>query len=175
MTNVENLACVVLNASFEPLSVVSSSRALVLVFDGRATVVENHPSLIFRSATQAFPAPVSVVLREYKKSRPAFRAPAQLTQRNLFIRDKHTCVYCNRERKNLGRSEFLTRDHVHPLSKGGRDVWTNVVTACNKCNNKKANMMLEDVDMKLPKIPNVPSVFEIWSRNNKNLRQLPNY
>lgn len=173
MTKVESLSCVVLNSSYELLSIVPSSRALILVFDGRASVVENHPELVFRSAREQFSAPTSVVLKEYKKSRPAFRAAAQLTQRNLFIRDKHTCAYCNKERKDLSKKEFLTRDHVHPLSKGGRDVWNNVVTACNKCNNKKADMMLGECGMELLRQPSVPTVFEIWSRNSKNLRHLP--
>jgi 5-methylcytosine-specific restriction endonuclease McrA len=69
----------------------------------------------------------------------------------------------------LGKKEFLTRDHIHPICRGGKDVWTNVVTACNKCNNKKADFTLDETGMKLPKQPVIPTVFEIWARNRKHV------
>lgn len=171
--NVDNISCVILNASYEPLSIVPSSRALCLVLEGKASVVEEHPELAFRSAKISFPAPTQVVLKEYKKARPAFRAAAQLTQRNLFIRDNWTCGYCGTHRKDLKKKQFLTRDHIHPMSKGGRDIWTNVMTACNACNNIKADIKLEDCNMKLRKQPTIPTVFEIWSRNSNSFRQIP--
>jgi len=66
----------------------------------------------------------------------------------------------------LKDGDFLTRDHVHPQSKGGKDAWTNVLTACNRCNNKKADFLLSEVNMKPLKEPVAPTVFEIWSKNN---------
>lgn len=170
---VDNVSCVILNTSYEPLSIVPSSRALCLVLEGKASVVEEHPDLAFRSARARFPAPTQVVLKEYKKSRPAFRAAAQLTQRNLFIRDNWTCGYCGTHKRDLKKNQFLTRDHIEPMSKGGRDIWTNVMTACNSCNNVKADIRLANCDMKLRKQPNIPTVFEIWSRSSNNLRQIP--
>ncbi len=172
-TSVDHLSCVVYNSSYEPLSVIRSREAVVHLYEGKATVIEEHPSLVFRSAKLSIPAPTQIVLKEYKRSRPAFRAAAQLTQRNLFVRDKYTCAYCNKSRSNLGHKEFLTRDHIVPLSRGGLDIWTNVVTACNKCNNKKADLMLSECKMVLLRQPKIPSVFELWSKSSKSIKHLP--
>jgi len=163
----ENTRCVILNASYEPLSVVSAKRGLILVIEGKAMMSEKHPNGVVRSATKKFPIPTQIVLKEYIKSRPAMRVPAQLTRRNLLIRDGHTCQYCGRHKKELADDEFMTRDHVHPLRQGGKDEWKNVVSSCNRCNNKKADYTLEEAKqffgMELRSKPKVPTVFEIWS------------
>lgn len=165
---IDSTRCVVLNASYEPLSIVSARRGLRLVMDGKAIVGESHPTAVVRSEKAIFPVPTQIVLREYVKSRPAFRAPAQLTQRNLFVRDHYTCQYCGRKKHELKKGEILTRDHIHPLEKGGKNEWLNVVTACNTCNNKKANYYLEQAyemwGMTLLSKPKVPTVFEIWAK-----------
>ena len=98
-----------------------------------------------------------------------FRTKALLTQRNLFIRDQYTCQYCGRTKQQIKHSEFLTRDHVIPRHMGGKDVWENVVTSCNSCNNKKAYHLLEDINMTLLKIPTAPTIFELWTRQQKRL------
>ena len=160
--------CIVLNASYEPLSVVSGRRALFLYLKGKAVITEEHPDRFISSVTKKFPIPTQIVLKEYIKSRPAYRQPAQLTQRNLFIRDKYTCQYCGIERKDLPSSQFMTRDHVHPTAKGGKDKWENVVTSCNKCNNKKGSYTMKEAEdffgMSLQRKPRWPTVFEILSR-----------
>jgi 5-methylcytosine-specific restriction endonuclease McrA len=165
---IDSTRAVVLNSSYEPLSVISSRRALVLVLEGKATISEQHPSAVIRSPSRVFPIPTQIVLKEYVKSRSAFRVPAQLTQRNLFIRDDYTCQYCGRKKKDLAVGEFLTRDHLIPTVRGGKDVWLNVVAACNKCNNKKANYTVEEAGelfgMQLLSQPTVPTVFSIWAK-----------
>lgn len=139
-----------------------------MVLEGKAIVGEEHPTAVARSATQTFPIPVQVVLKRYVKSRPVFRVPAQLTQRNLFVRDGYTCQYCGRTKKELKKGEFLTRDHLVPSVKGGKDTWLNVTTACNACNNKKADYTLVEAQtlfgMALQSVPKQPTVFEIWAR-----------
>lgn len=165
--------CVILNASYEPLSVVSAKRGLILVLAGKAVISEKHPTVVVHSPTKKFPLPTQVRLKDYIKSRPAMRAPATLTQRNLFIRDKYTCQYCGRTKKELKDREFLTRDHIHPTCRGGKDIWTNVITACIRCNNKKGEYTMEEarkfVNMTLLKKPNKPTVFEIWARTDLKL------
>ena len=77
-------------------------------------------------------------------------------QRNrlqLFRRDRHTCAYCGGEFNFLR----LTRDHLLPVSRGGRDVWMNVVAACRRCNQRKENRLPHEVGMKLARRPFVPS------------------
>ena len=164
----DSIRCVVLNASYEPLSVVSARRGLRLVMKGEAIVGEAHPTAVVRSEKTTWSVPTQVVMRRYIKSPSVFRKPAQLTQRNLFVRDHYTCQYCGRMKKDLRSGERLTRDHIHPLEKGGKNEWLNVTTACNSCNNKKANMLLEQAyemfGMTLRTTPRVPSVFDIWAR-----------
>jgi 5-methylcytosine-specific restriction endonuclease McrA len=163
----ESTRCVVLNTTYEPITVISSKRALILFLEGKATIVEEHPELVVRSPNQTFPVPTSIVLKQFVKGRMVFRTKALLTQRNLFIRDEYTCQYCGRARQNLKSSEFLTRDHVAPRHVGGKDVWENVVTCCNSCNNKKAYHLLSEIDMKLMKKPVSPTIFELWTRQHK--------
>jgi len=159
--------CVVLNATYEPITIVSSKRALILFLEGKAMIVEEHPELVVRSPSQTFPVPTSIVLKHFVKGRMVFRTKALLTQRNLFIRDQYTCQYCGRNKQQLKSSEFLTRDHVMPRHIGGRDIWENVVTCCNSCNNKKAYHLLEDINMTLLKVPTAPTIFELWTRQQK--------
>jgi 5-methylcytosine-specific restriction endonuclease McrA len=159
--------CVVLNATYEPITIVSSKRALILFLEGKAMIVEEHPELVVRSPSQTFPVPTSIVLKHFVKGRMVFRTKALLTQRNLFIRDQYTCQYCGRNKQQLRSSEFLTRDHVIPRHMGGRDIWENVVTCCNSCNNKKAYHLLEDINMTLLKVPSAPTIFELWTRQQK--------
>ena len=159
--------CVVLNATYEPITIVSSKRALILYLEGKAMIVEEHPDLVVRSPNQTFPVPTSIVLKHFVKGRMVFRTKALLTQRNLFIRDQYTCQYCGRTKQQIRHSEFLTRDHVIPRHMGGKDIWENVVTSCNSCNNKKAYHLLEDINMKLLTIPRSPTIFELWTRQQK--------
>ncbi|TLM77201.1 HNH endonuclease [Microbulbifer harenosus] len=89
-----------------------------------------------------------------RMARPRNRPP--LTNRALFARDEHTCLYCG----SWFPLRELTRDHVHPVSKGGRDAWENVVTACRRCNQHKGNRLLQDIDMELLALPFVPNAAE---------------
>ena len=161
----ETTRCVVLNASYEPLSVVPSKRALLLVLEGKATVVEEHPFLVVRSVKQAFKVPIMVALKVFVHGRKVFHTRAALTQRNLFIRDNHSCQYCGRHKSAFRSHEFLTRDHVIPECRGGKTSWDNLVTACSTCNNKKADYHLHQVNMKLLKEPFAPTLFELWMKH----------
>lgn len=160
----ESTRCVVLNATYEPITIISAKRALILSIEGKATVVEEHPELVVRSPNKTFPVPTSIVLKQYVKGRMVFRTKALLTQKNMFIRDGWTCQYCMRHRSKLKAQESLTRDHVLPRAKGGKDVWENVVTSCSTCNNNKAYFTLDELGWKLPKTPVSPTIFEIWTR-----------
>lgn len=75
-----------------------------------------------------------------------------LTNSNLFARDLHICGYCGR----LTPDDKLTRDHIVPKSRGGKDVWTNVIACCKKCNNHKDSSMLHEVGLELIWVPYTP-------------------
>ena len=167
---IDSVRCEVLNATYEPLTIVSGRRGLVLFLKGKAEILQEHTSYTVTSGDDIHPLPIQIRLYTMVKGRPSTRAPAQLNNRNLFIRDRFTCQYCGRRRGELKPKEFLTRDHIHPRDKGGKDEWGNVVTACNRCNNKKANFTLDELEksgtpMTLNCVPHKPTVFEIWSKS----------
>ena len=146
---------------------MSAKRALILVFEEKAVVVEEHPTMRLRSPSTTIGVPVMIALKKYVKTRRVFHNPASLTQRNLFVRDNYTCQYCGRHRSTFRNNETLTRDHIFPESKGGGNTWENLVTACSSCNNKKADSLLEDTKMVLLKKPTIPSLYELWMRNSQ--------
>jgi 5-methylcytosine-specific restriction endonuclease McrA len=88
-----------------------------------------------------------------------------LTNAALFARDKHLCLYCG---NHFHRHE-LTRDHVHPVSRGGQDVWENVVSACTHCNLRKGNRTPQQAHMPLLAVPYRPSWVEHLILSNRNI------
>lgn len=88
-----------------------------------------------------------------------------LENKFLFRRDKNICLYCGGE---FGVHD-LSRDHVQPISRGGRDEWTNVVTSCRRCNNRKADRSPEQAHMELLAIPFVPNQYEFLYLSNHNV------
>lgn len=166
------IRCEVYNASYEPLTTVTGRRALTLYLKGKATIIEEHATFSVHSEDAIHPVPTRIVLNYMVKGIRSTVTPAVLTQRNLFIRDGHTCQYCLRHKSELEDGEKLTRDHVHPKDLGGLDIWENVVTACQKCNNKKANKLLHQVGYKLHRDPFQPTRYEIWNRNRSKKQQV---
>jgi 5-methylcytosine-specific restriction endonuclease McrA len=141
------LGCLALNASFEPLTMVPLKRALRLVIDGKAEIVEADRSRAVRSERLAIPRPAVIRLRKFVHVPRRFRR--QVTNTFLFARDGYRCQYCGRASFELRPRESLTRDHVVPISRGGLNVWTNVVTACSACNTRKANHLATECGMHL--------------------------
>lgn len=88
-----------------------------------------------------------------------------LTNKSLFARDQNVCAYCGGE----FTYKDLSREHVTPRSKGGPDIWENVVTACKRCNNKKDNKTLADVGMKLLYVPYKPCRSQHLILQNRNI------
>ena len=134
------LLCLVYNTTGEPIELVPSLMGLVLHLRGKAVILETVPGRFARSPRLTFPLPASVVLRKHRRLGSRV---ATLTNEHLFLRDGHRCAYCGRHRRELGARERLTRDHLVPRSKGGADVWLNVVTACSSCNHRKNDRLLE--------------------------------
>ena len=137
--------CLALNASFEPLTLVPLHRALRLVIDGKAEVVEADRANPVRSERLTMPRPAVIRLTKFIHVPRRFRK--QVTNTFLFARDRYRCQYCGRAGIELRPREALTRDHVVPLSRGGLNVWDNVVTACSPCNTRKANHLPTEIGM----------------------------
>lgn len=92
--------------------------------------------------------------RNVERNRSQYTPP--LNNTTLFKRDANICMYCG---QRYSKSE-LTRDHVTPMSRGGGDVWTNVVTACRRCNNHKGGRRPEEAGMQLLAVPFTPTYAE---------------
>lgn len=148
------VGCLALNASFEPLTMVPLKRALRLVIDGKAEIVEADRERHVRSEHLALPRPAVIRLRKFVHVPRRFRR--QVTNTFLFARDGYRCQYCDRAGFELRPRESLTRDHVVPISRGGLNIWTNVVTACSSCNTRKANHLLSECGMHLLHAPSEP-------------------
>ena len=138
----------VLNASYEPLNVCTVRRAHVLLYKGKAEVVEELDQPL-RSATTSFVWPHVIRLVHYVRVPRAIQR--KISRRALFARDGWRCVYCG---TTSGR---LTLDHVVPRSKGGESIWENVVTACAPCNLRKGDRSLQQAGMELPHPPRAPA------------------
>ena len=156
------MGCLALNASFEPLTILPVERALRLVIDAKAEVLEVDARRFFRSQWQEIPCPVVIRLARFVHVPHRFRR--QVTNTFLFARDGYRCQYCARHRADLRDREFLTRDHVVPLSSGGGNGWDNVVTACSTCNNRKAHHLPEQCGMFPKRPPLEPNHVElVWA------------
>jgi 5-methylcytosine-specific restriction endonuclease McrA len=138
-------AALVLNATYEPLCVVSLRRAVVLVLAEKAVVVEES-SQVMHSERLAVPVPTVVRLARFV--RVPFRHEVPLTRRAVLDRDGHACAYCG------GKAETI--DHVRPRSRGGPHTWTNVVAACSRCNHRKGDRLLGEIGWRLAVAPTQP-------------------
>lgn len=136
----------ILNASYEPLSVVNARRAVVLVLRGRAVILEARDET-WHAETAAFQVPSVVKLTSFVRV-PHFRA-TPVTRRAVFGRDGFRCQYCS------GAAESI--DHVIPRSRGGLHVWDNVVACCRRCNTRKGDRLPEEAGFSLAKKPGSPS------------------
>lgn len=156
------MGCLALNASFEPLTILPSERALRLVIDRKAEILEVDGGRVFRSARREMPCPTVIRLVRFVHIPRRFRR--QVTNTFLFARDSYRCQYCGRHRSELRGREFLTRDHIVPVSRGGGNGWENVVAACSPCNNRKADHLPHECGMHLLRPPIEPNHVElVWA------------
>lgn len=129
----------VLNATFEPLSIVPARRAVCLLLDEKAEMVEADAREVIRSESLVVQIPAVVRLR-YMVKAPRRRVAA-VSRRAVFARDEYRCQYCG------SRADSI--DHVVPRSRGGRDVWDNLAAACRPCNTRKRDRTPDEAGMRL--------------------------
>jgi 5-methylcytosine-specific restriction endonuclease McrA len=135
----------VLNATFEPLGIVSSRRAVLLVLDTKAELI-HATERVFRAERISVPEPSVVRLVRYVKVPYNYRVA--VNRRTVFARDGGRCQYCGASAENL--------DHVIPRSKGGPHTWENVVAACRPCNTRKEDRLPHEAGMVLRSTPVAP-------------------
>jgi 5-methylcytosine-specific restriction endonuclease McrA len=132
----------VLNATYEPLNIVSIRRAVLLLLKEKAEIVEAAEAWL-RSEQMSLPVPLVIRLVCYVRIPPRFSLP--VSRRTVLARDNYTCQYCGGQ---PGKGS-LTLDHVVPRSRGGETRWENVVAACGPCNRRKGDRLPEEAAMPL--------------------------
>jgi len=143
---VRTAVTLLLNATYEPLCVVPSRRAVVLILSAKAVAVQDTADSMHSSTTVvAIPA----VVRLTRYVRVPYPAHTPLSRKGVFARDGGRCVYCSAAATSI--------DHVVPRSRGGLHVWDNVVAACRRCNHLKADRTLAELGWRLHCTPRVPS------------------
>lgn len=142
-----NQRVLVLNFDFSPLSVCSVERAFVLVYMKKSEMVISSNGHMLNTVSKSFPMPSVIRLLNYVNV--PYRG-VQLTRQNIFKRDNYACQYC-------GKNHDLTLDHVVPRASGGKSIWTNLVTACKRCNTYKGNKSPEAAGFSLKQRPFKPS------------------
>ena len=166
MNSVLDRPTLVLNRSWQPIAVARVARALRLVWNGQAKIIDPvdyqqyswhdwsrfrpaHGELMLHSVHQTFRVPEVLVLTNYDKVYPVEVA---FNRRNLYRRDDNRCQYCGCR----PGTEELSIDHIVPRSKGGSTDWENCVLACVNCNRKKGSRSLKDAGLKLLSTPRKP-------------------
>lgn len=134
----------VIDNSWLPRSIISSTRAFVIRYKGNCDIVEEHPE-VFGLVDPKVEIFKPSIIRVHSYVNMPFHK-VSLSRENVFKRDDHTCVYCGETNKRV-----LTIDHVIPQSKGGPNTWDNLVTACKKCNGEKSDLTLEEYGRTIPK------------------------
>jgi 5-methylcytosine-specific restriction endonuclease McrA len=150
MNAMTSMRALLLNSSYEPMRVVSWQKAMILWFQGKVDILEYH-SIFARSARSSFQLPSVLKLRAFVRPRP--HGAIRFCRENVYIRDGFICQYCRVQFS----TKILTLDHVVPVSHQGKRSWTNVVTACRECNQKKANRTPDQALMPLIREPRMPS------------------
>lgn len=144
----------VLNASYEPINVIKRTRAVVLIMEGKAESLLDT-DIVCRSGSRneniIFP---SVIRLTHMADVPRMRQ-VPLSRRALFTRDHFTCQYCG------DKPTKLEVEHVIPRSRGGRNIWQNVTTACRACNAVKRDRTPDEAGMRLRSKPYAPNQMAI--------------
>lgn len=142
-----NSHVLVLNQSFEPMTITSAKKAIILIYLGKAEIIEKNNAVV-RSINTSLPLPSIVRLTRYIN---VPRKRIILSRKNIIKRDNHQCQYCG------SRSGPVTIDHIIPRDRGGEDTWENLVCACVTCNNRKSNRTPEEARLKLIRRPQKPN------------------
>jgi len=138
----------VLNQDYTALALCSIQKAFVLLFLEKAEMVHKSETTNLRTITKIYPAPSIIRLQHY------VHIPYKgisLSRHNVMKRDQYQCLYC-------GSTKNLTLDHLIPKSKGGSTSWTNLATACMRCNTKKGDRTPEEAGLTLKQKPRKPSL-----------------
>ena len=138
----------ILNQDYSAISLCSVQKAFILIYLQKAEMLEKTENGYLRSITTTYPKPSVIRLQHY------VHIPYKgisLSRHNLMKRDHYQCQYC-------GSNRNLTLDHLMPRSRGGKSTWTNLITACVRCNTRKGDRTPEEAGLTLRQQPKKPSL-----------------
>ena len=163
MNNFLNKKVLLLNSSYEPITILSTKRAIIMIVLNKAETIKKTSKKIHSENLSLF-LPSVIKLNEFVYLK---RRNLPLTRKNIFERDNNACQYCG------SVSSQLTIDHIIPKQKGGTDNWENLVTCCKFCNNKKSNFLLSEINsmnlMKRPVRPHYLLYLQKYARNEYDI------
>ena len=174
------MTILLLNASYEPLSIIPDRRAISLMLRGRVDAASAEATAL-RTSHNIFEIPHVLRLRNYVN---VPRRGARWSRAGVLRRDRYQCIFCGVRAGEKQRGKVITHkdftiDHIVPRSKGGRNTWGNTACACPTCNNRKGDKMPNEVGFKLrwePKTPrvdylvasgNVPEAWKLYLKTSK--------
>lgn len=137
----------VLNQDYSAFNICSVPKAFLLIYLNKAEMLAHAPDRFLHTITHTYHYPT--VIRLYKYVHRPYKNVV-MTRQNIFKRDHSVCQYC-------GSRERLTIDHVVPKSRGGKSIWDNLVTACQRCNSLKGDQTPEEAGMHLRQKPFKPN------------------
>jgi 5-methylcytosine-specific restriction endonuclease McrA len=140
--------------SIAPLSTLTWQESIKLIWLDRIQVLEWHDDWQVHSPSVTLTVPSVIIVRDFVKR----RFNTNFSRSNVYLRDNYMCQYC----KQMFSNKELTLDHVIPRSLGGKTTWTNIVSACKKCNNEKAS----HTHIKPYKEPRQPDFYQLVSGVN---------
>jgi 5-methylcytosine-specific restriction endonuclease McrA len=151
----------ILNQDFSAFALCSIQKAFILIYLDKAEMVHRSETGTLRSISQSFPIPSIIRLQRYVHV--PYKGIA-LSRHNVMKRDAYQCLYC-------GSTKNLTLDHMIPKSRGGDSSWTNLVTACMRCNTRKGDRTPEEAGLILKQKPKKPSLVSFLVANAGSLDQ----
>lgn len=151
-----------INADYQPIRLISWKKAVALIYNEKAELVENYAGRVVHTVSQWFDLPAVIRLIHHHK----IKVRVRFNRKNVLARDNFTCAYCGVRpwKEKYPDYDRLTLDHIVPRSKGGRTTWLNIATACVECNRKKADKSMAEAKMKLR--------FEIKSPNPMDILRM---
>lgn len=142
----------ILNASYEPLKIVTWKRGVLLYFSEKIDVLHWYSGIQIHSISQVFDVPSVIRLKQFYRPKRHQKHGVGFSRQYVFLRDDYQCQYCYK----VFAAKELTLDHVVPLYQGGITTWENVVSCCKRCNQLKGARTPEQAGFTLAKLPKEP-------------------
>jgi 5-methylcytosine-specific restriction endonuclease McrA len=143
--------------SYLPLSAIQWKEAVLYMYHDKCNVLEWYDDWMVHSTLWETKVPAVIMLKDYVRTKTMVR----FSKNNVYLRDNYRCLYC----EGAVSKKTATMDHVHPISRGGKTHFENIVTACGPCNTRKGSK----IDMRPIYKPYIPGYWELVRKR----KQLP--